>query len=261
VSDGGVGIKKITFIGIQTKVIQPGDDIFECFIEAVEREGVELLDGDIVVVSESALATAEGRVVRLCDVQPSDEAIELGKRYSIEPELMELIIQNSDMIIGGIPGFVLTLKDGFLCPNAGIDLSNVPPGYAGLMPEDPEKSARDLRIKIKKRTGKRVGVVIGDSRTHPLRLGCVGIALACSGFRGVKDVRGELDLFGKPLKITRSAVGDNIVSGAQLVMGEGGERIPFVIVRGIDLKLGDVDEKMPTVPPEECLYFGLIRRN
>ena len=252
-------ISEVRFIGVPTKIIKPGDDIFECFTEAIENNGIEIQEGDIIVVSECAVASAEGRIIRLCEVSPSTKAVELGKKYSIEPELMELIIKSSDAIVGGIPGFVLTLKDGFLCPNAGIDSSNVPEGCVALMPENPERSARELRMKIEEKTGKKVGVVIADSRTHPLRLGCVGIALACSGFRGVKDMRGKLDLFGKPLKITRSAVADNIVSGAQLVMGESDEGVPFVIVRGVDVELDDSDEPIPTVPPAECLYFGLIK--
>ena len=110
-------------------------------------------------------------------------------------------------------------------------------------------------------TGKRIGVVIGDSRTHPLRLGCVGVALACDGILPVEDARGQKDLYGRPLLVTRKAVADNLVSAAELVMGEGDEGVPAVIIRGAPVKFtGDGEETtIPSIPPEECMYIGSLR--
>jgi coenzyme F420-0:L-glutamate ligase/homotetrameric cytidine deaminase len=216
-----------------------------------------LQDGDILVVSESTVATAEGRVVALHDVTPGPLALSMAARYSKDPREMELILQESDEIMGGIPGVVLTLREGFLYPNAGIDNSNAPPGHVVLFPADAQKSAFEIRERMAK--GRRIAVIIGDSRTHPLRLGCVGVALACAGLEPVEDARGQKDLFGRELKITRKAVADNLVSAAQIVMGEGDEGIPAVIIRDAPVQISEKSTVMPTIPPQECMYIGALR--
>ena len=107
--------------------------------------------------------------------------------------------------------------------------------------------------------GRRIAVIIGDSRTHPLRLGCVGVALACVGLEPVEDARGQKDLFGRELKITRKAVADNLVSAAQIVMGEGDEGIPAVIIKDAPVSISEVQSAIPTIPPQECMYIGALR--
>ncbi|MHC1625284.1 MAG: coenzyme F420-0:L-glutamate ligase [Methermicoccaceae archaeon] len=253
-----VEVREVSVVGIPSKIIHPGDDVCECIIEGIEHIHLKLKEGDVVVVSESALATAEGRMVVLSDVSPSPDALALADRYELEPELAELVMGECDEILGGISGFVLTVVDGFLCPNAGIDRSNAPEGCAILMPSKPEESARNIRIALQKYFGCRIGVVISDSRTHPMRLGCTGIALACSGFDGVVDERGKKDIFGKPLEITRVALADNIASSAQMVMGEAGEKIPFCVVRGSGAEMMELDERIPVMSIEECLYMGSL---
>jgi len=243
-------------IGIKTDLIRPGDDLPARLEEALERSGLFLQDGDILVVSESAVATAEGRVVALQDVSPGEQARGLAAKYGKDPREMELILGESDEIMGGIPGVVLTLKEGFLYPNAGIDNSNAPPGHVVLFPADAQQSARRIRERLAGK--KQIGVVIGDSRTHPLRLGCVGVALACAGIEPVEDARGQKDLFGRELKITRKAVADNLVSAAQIVMGEGDEGVPAVIIRDAPVAIRDVECRMPNIPPEECMYIGAL---
>ncbi len=245
-------------IGLKTGLIEPYDDMADVLEQALEAEGVELEGGDVVVVSESALSTALGGVVSLSDVRAEKRAVELGRTYSISPELMQLIIEHSERIIGGIEGYVLALRDGFLCPNAGIDSSNAPEGCVVLALDEPNSEAKKLRKAIYARYGVSVGVVVSDSRTHPLRLGCVGIAVGVSGMRGTVDARGQKDLFGKPLTITRRAMADDISSAAHLLMGEGDECVPLVVVKGLGLEIGEIDEKMPTLQPEECLYFGSL---
>ncbi|MHC1570682.1 MAG: coenzyme F420-0:L-glutamate ligase [Methermicoccaceae archaeon] len=249
---------RVEIIAVRTRVIEPHDDVLDVLDEALEREGIELEDGDVLVVSESALSTALGGVVRLSDVKAGHEACELGRTYSVRPEVMQLIIEHSESIIGGIEGYVLALRDGFLCPNAGIDTSNAPEGCVVLPLSEPNVQAGEIRLGIRAGYGVDVGVVVSDSRTHPLRLGCVGIAVGVSGMRGITDARGQRDLFGKPLAITRRAMADDIASAAQLLMGEGDECVPFAIVRGLEIEVGDIDEPMPTLKPQECLYFGSL---
>lgn len=244
-------------LGIKTNLVKVGDDLVQALEKGMAAAGLALQDGDILVVSESTVATAEGRVVLLEDVNPSELARTLAARYGKDPQEMELILRESDEIMGGIPGVVLTLNKGFLYPNAGIDHSNAPPGYVVLFPADAQKSAFEIRNRMAH--GKRIGVIIGDSRTHPLRLGCVGVALACEGLEPVEDARGQKDLFGRELKITRKAVADNLVSAAQIVMGEGDEGIPAVIIRDAPVPIQEVSGTIPTIPPQECMYIGALR--
>lgn len=249
---------RMELIGLKSRLMRPGDDVLDVLEEALEMEGATLVDGDVLVISECALATAVGCVVDLRNVQAGERAIELGRHYCISSELMQLILEHSEKVLGGIEGYVLTLRDGFLCPNAGIDSSNAPDGCVVLPLDDPHAEARTLREGVRTRFGAEIGVIISDSRTHPLRLGCVGIAVGVSGFRGIVDARGQYDLFGKRLAITRKALADNIASAAQLLMGEGDEGVPFVIVRGTGIEIGDGHEGIETIAPHECLYFGSI---
>lgn len=244
-------------LGIKTDLIRPGDDLAASLEKAMAGSGLALQDGDIVVISESTVATAEGRVVALHDVTAGPLARSMAAKYSKDPREMELILQESDEIMGGIPGVVLTLREGFLYPNAGIDNSNAPPGHVVLFPADAQRSALEMRERLAK--GRKIAVIIGDSRTHPLRLGCVGVALACVGIEPVEDARGQKDLFGRELKITRKAVADNLVSAAQIVMGEGDEGIPAVIIRDAPVSISEVQSAMPTIPPQECMYIGALR--
>jgi coenzyme F420-0:L-glutamate ligase/homotetrameric cytidine deaminase len=244
-------------VGIKTDLVRVGDDLATALKEGMARAGLAFQDGDILVVSESTVATAEGRVVALNDVMPSDRALALAAKWCKDPREMELILRESDEIVGGIPGVVLTMKKGFLYPNAGIDNSNAPPGHVVLFPADAQKSASEIRKRMA--NGKKIGVIIGDSRTHPLRLGCVGVALACEGLEPVEDVRGQRDLFGRELKITRKAVADNLVSAAQIIMGEGVEGIPAVIIRDAPVSIRELRGEIPTIAPQECMYIGALR--
>ncbi|MDP3103182.1 MAG: coenzyme F420-0:L-glutamate ligase [Candidatus Methanoperedens sp.] len=242
--------------GIKTPLIRPGDDISEVLIRALKVSGIRPQDNDIIVLAESAVATAEGRVVALDSVKPSKKALTLSKLYETDPRKMELIIRESDEILGGIPGVVVTITKGVLSPSAGIDNSNAPEGHVVLLPEDPKRSAVEIRERLMAEYGCRLAVIVGDSRTQPLRLGCVGIALGCAGIEPVEDMRGHKDLFGKPLMITRRATADNLVSAGQLVMGEADESTPAVLIRDAPVIFIEGSEDIPTISREGCMYFG-----
>ena len=242
--------------GIKTPLIKPGDDMADILIESLDSAGIKPKDNDIFVLAESAVATAEGRVVKLDTVKPSKKAIKLSKIYQNDPRKMELIIRESDEILGGIPGVVVTITKGVLSPSAGIDNSNAPEGYVVLLPADPRKSAIEIRNKLIKKYNCNIAVIVGDSRTQPLRLGCVGIALGCAGIEPVEDIRGRKDLFGQTLLITRRATADNLVSAAQIIMGEADESIPAVLIRDSPSIFIDGSEDIQQIPREECLYFA-----
>ncbi len=247
--------------GIKTPLIRPGDDITGVLVEAMNSAGIRPQDNDIIVLAESAVATAEGRVVALSSVKPSKKALALSKLYDTDPGKMELIIRESDEILGGIPGVVVTITKGVLSPSAGIDNSNAPEGHVVLLPEDPKRSAAEIRERLMEEYGCGIAVIVGDSRTQPLRLGCVGIALGCAGIEPVEDMRGHKDLFGKPLMITRRATADNLVSAAQLIMGEADESTPAVLIRDAHVKFIEGSEDIPMISREGCMYFGCFRKS
>ncbi|MGQ4832490.1 MAG: coenzyme F420-0:L-glutamate ligase [Candidatus Asgardarchaeia archaeon] len=258
-------MKKITLIPIKTRIINPGENLLEFIISAIKENRVKLKNKDILVVTGKIIAYSQNRIVDLEKVTPSEKAIELGRRFGVEPELMQLIIDESDEILGGVKEyhFVLTIREGYMIGNAGIDRSNTPPGHVVLAPKDLKKVAKEIQEKIKTVFGVEVGVVIVDSRTQPLRRGLIGLAMGGAGFDPIDDLRGRPDLFGRPLRASWRGTADDIASAAHLLMGEAAERIPLVIVRGVDAAYNDTTFSSIDmyVPPEECLYFRSLKIN
>ncbi len=213
-------------------------------------------NGDVIAVSSKAISYSEGRLVKLSEIKISEEGRNLAEKYSLRPELAELILREAEEIVGGVDGFVLTIKFGMLCPNAGIDISNAPSGFAVLYPEDPWDSAKKLRKKLST-FRKKVGVVITDSRILPLRRGVSGVAISYSGIIGIEDLRGKKDIYGNLIRRTFRNVADMVANVATLVMGECDEMVPAVVLRNHPVKLGDNDLK-PYIGLDECLYGKLI---
>ena len=245
--------------GIRTRIISPGDDIAGLVIEAAENTPCgPIREGDVIVLAESAVATAEGRIVALESVVPSEKAVSLAEKYEMDPREVEIVLAESDEVVGGIPGFLLSMKDGTLLPNAGVDASNAPPGSVVLLPRDPDASADAFRKRVETCCDARVGVIIADSRTHAMRSGCSGVAIGCAGIESVIDERGRADLFGRPLEVTKRAIADNIASAAEIVMGEADERTPAAIVRGLGIPI-TADVGIESIDAEECLFMGLLK--
>ncbi len=245
---------------VKTRIIVPGDDIVALAISAGDNDSdLKLSDDDILVIAESAIASAEGRICLLSDISPSPAAYRYAEEFKMDPALAEVVMRESDSIVGGIDGFLLCMKDGTLLPNAGVDESNAPEGSVILLPEDPDSSASFIRESVRARCGVVIGVIIADSRTHPMRYGCSSVAIGCSGIQAVCDERGRTDLFGRRLQVTRRAVADNISSAAVLLMGEADESVPMVIVRGLDVERGDYIG-IEQISPEECLFMGIYAK-
>lgn len=240
---------------VKTRTRSVAFDLLDLFDDLL---GDELQDGDVLIVSSKFVAISEGRVVDLGLVAPSPYAIELASRHNIPPELCELVVRESDEILGGVVGFILTTKDGMLSPNAGIDRSNIEPGRAVLYPSHPLESAASLVESMEFRHGVRIGVVISDSRLMPTRRGTTGVAVASSGLEAVLDLRGKEDLFGNVLRVTSQAIADDLCSAAQLVMGESDEATPFVVVRGLAASLIKKSAYPPAkfgVRTDQCVYM------
>ena len=254
----------ITYYPIKTKIITPEDSMVDVILRSLKESHLELQDNDILVIAESPLAITQGRMVKLSEVKPSEEAMEIASKFGMSPKLMELILQESCAIYGGNPDYHFALaltKDGYFLANAGIDKSNVPRGYVTLPPEKPFETAKRIREEIYKRTGKKVGILIADSRTQPLRRGNIGLAMGVAGFIPVDDERGKKDLFGRPLRITWKGVAEDIACGAELLMGEAAEQTPVVLVRGANVCFTDdpINPKEMIVPPEFCIYISSLK--
>lgn len=224
----------------------------------LERTGDTLKDGDVLVISSKFIAISEGRVVRLASVRVSDRAMVLARMYHVDERLCELVIRESDEIIGGIPGFILATKEGILTPNAGIDKSNVIHGSVVLYPRRADESARMIRDSVRFAKGVNVGVVVCDSRLAPTRRGTTGVAIAASGLEGILDMRGRQDLFGNVLKVTSQAVADDLSSASELLMGESDEATPIVVVRGLVPKLmaeTEYPSRRFSISIDDCVYM------
>jgi coenzyme F420-0:L-glutamate ligase/coenzyme F420-1:gamma-L-glutamate ligase len=243
--------------GLHTGIIGQGDDLVGHLVKSAARSSCHgLQDGDIVVIAESVVATAEGRVICLEEVIPGGEAQHLARRYHMDPRVVEVVLRESDQLVGGIPGFLLCIKNGTLLPNAGVDQSNAPPGCVVPLPQDPDASAARIQRSVRETHGHRIGVIVADSRTHAMRLGCAGVGIGCAGIEAVIDERGRRDLFGRELHVTQRAVADCIASAAELLMGEADESVPMVVMRGLGFPIGE-HIGIPSIDASECLFMGV----
>ncbi|MED5393659.1 MAG: coenzyme F420-0:L-glutamate ligase [Actinomycetota bacterium] len=198
--------------------IGPGDDLAAMIAEATQRTEEGLRDGDVLVVTQKVVSKAEDRLV---DVDP-----EVGHKPLVERESVRIIRRRGDLIIS-------ETEHGFVCANAGIDLSNVEAGRAALLPVDSDRSARRIRDALIHRLGIDLAVVISDTFGRPWRRGVTDVAIGCAGLRPVVDLRGTNDALGRELQVTEVAVVDEIASAAELVMGKA-DGVPVAIVRGVD---------------------------
>lgn len=214
------------------------------------------------MISSKFVSMSEGALLRLGEIKVSKEARIIATRYKMDPKIAELTLRESDYILGGIPGFLLSIRDGMIAPNAGIDKSNVPPGFVILYPDDAFKTAEYLRSKFLLECRIRVGIVIADSRLMPTRIGTVGIAIACSGFEPVEDERGKKDLFGNVLRVTFRAVADGLAATGVAIMGEGSESIPAVVVRGFKITPTgrSLSKHDMAIDPEEDIYIRGLKQ-
>ena len=209
--------------------IVEGDDL-----AALIAERVSLEDRDVVVISQKVVSKAEGRVVRLDGVEPSERARELAAGE--DARRLEVILSEAAEIVRTRPPLVIAeTRHGFVCASAGVDASNAPEdGTLVLLPVDPDASAARIRSGLAERTGRELGVVISDSFGRPFRNGIVDVALGCAGIAPLLDLRGVTDPVGHVLQTTIVAVADEIASAAELVMGKLAG-IPVAVVRGLDV--------------------------
>lgn len=246
---------------IRSDLARPGDAVPELLFNALAKNRVRLKNLDIVAVSSKIVGIAEKRIRYLDGIKPGSKARKLARKHSITPAFAQAVLDEADKVVGGVNGALLTVKNGDAVANAGIDRKNAPESGVVLWPRNPNLSASRIRSSIRRRSGKKVGVVIVDSRVSPLRLGTTGFAIGSAGFEPVEDLRGTPDLFGRRIEITLRAVADGIAASAQLLMGEASDRIPFAVVRDAPATFGSRhDIRSAKLAWSQCLYMSQIPR-
>ena len=225
-------------------LIVKGDEISTILTNAIEKDGIHLRDDDILVITQKIISKAEGRQIQLTSIAPSIRAMEISKVCKKDPRLIELILSESNEVLRITKKHIIVEhRLGFICANAGIDHSNVckEEGTAIdsylLLPINPDQSADIIRKKIKKVTGKSIGVLIIDSHGRAWRNGVVGTSIGLAGMPALVDLRGKEDMFGFKLRITQVAAADELSAAASLIMGQADEKIPAVHVRGFPYKM------------------------
>ena len=262
-------------------LIEKGDNLAEIILQNID---FPLRDGDIFVLAQKIVSKAEGRLINLADVKLSARALELATATQKDARVVELILQESNEIVRTRPGLIVVEhKNGFICANAGIDRSNVAPAaenefsaetpspfkrtshlsrdfnlagdeYALLLPKDADKSARELRDALEATTGKKLGILIIDSHGRAWREGIVGITIGVAGVPTIVDKRGDVDLFGREMRITQIGAADELAAAASLMMGQTNEGKPIVHVRGFPYPLRESNLGELIRPKEKDLF-------
>ncbi len=221
--------------------VRPGDDVGALLAESLGPPGAGVLsEGDVVVVTQKIVSKAEGRLV------PVDHADPAGKQALVEAESVRVLRRRGELLI-------TETAHGFVCANAGVDLSNVGEGWAALLPVDPDRSARRIRAELRRRLAVDVGVVVSDTFGRPWRQGLTDVAIGVAGVAAVVDLRGTLDATGRELLATQVCVADELASAAELVMGKD-RSIPAAVIRGVPrswLRDGSVREEIVRGPAED----------
>jgi coenzyme F420-0:L-glutamate ligase/coenzyme F420-1:gamma-L-glutamate ligase len=224
-----------------------GDDL-----AALISERAQLADGDVLVVAQKAVSKVEGRVVRLDDVEPSEQARELAGGEDARRH--EVILRESARIVRSRPPLVISeTRHGFVCASAGVDSSNAPgPGTVVLLPEDPDASALHLRERLRQLTGAEVGVIVSDSFGRAWRQGTTDVAIGLAGIRPLLDLKGTRDQAGYELHATVIAVADELAGAAQLAMGKV-DGVPAAVISGVDAR-GEGSARELVIPAERDLF-------
>ena len=221
--------------------IRPGDELAELILEAATAQQTPLVNSDCLVVTQKVVSKAEGRLVELYPLDLD------ARRRLVESESVRIVRRRGDLTISETP-------HGFVCANAGIDLSNVEAGWAALLPVDSDRSAKHVRDALRARVGVEVAVIVSDTFGRPWRQGLTDVAIGVSGIAAVIDLRDTRDATGRVLQVTEVAIADEIASAAELVMGKA-SGVPVAIVRGLDSSwLGEGSVRQLIRPAQEDLF-------
>jgi len=240
-------VKITAFTVDDVPMIQRGDDLAKIVAERATLE-----EGDIVVFASTIVSKAEGRRYRLDVAHPSPQAEELAVLNNEDPQFIQLVLDNSTRVLIKHPLLVQTVY-GNVCINAGIDRSNTESDHILLLPEDADRSAREIRDRIRALTGRNVAVIVTDTNGRSFRDGQIGVAVGCAGIAALYDRRGDVDLFGHELKITIQAITDEVAACANMLMGEAAEGTPIAVIRGFQYLKDDKGIQVSFRPDETDL--------
>ena len=218
-------------------LVKPHDNLATLIIESIKLNNINIEDGDVIIIAQKVVSKSENRYQNINDVIPTDEAIKLGQELKRDPGFMQIILDESSKIISTDKNVILVEhKLGFININAGLDRSNIDQKKNNvlLLPKDPSKSANKLQIDIAKETTKSISVIITDSMTRPYRSGVTNFALASSNIQSLIDLKGEEDIYGNILKSTEIAIADELSAAAGILMGQGNDAKPVIIIKGFD---------------------------
>jgi len=220
--------------------VRAGDDVAALLLEALPRAGMQLGEGDVLVIKHKVISKAEGRIVPLNSVQPSAQAKEWAARYKLDARVVELALRESSRVVRQQNGILITqTRHGLVCANSGVDLSNVDGGHSAvLLPEDPDHSAAELRRRLRQGLQVSPAVIISDSFGRPWREGLCEVAIGVAGLLPLLDYRGGHDSNGYKLHASVEAVADELACAAGLVCGKLTDT-PACIIRGFSFSPGE----------------------
>jgi coenzyme F420-0:L-glutamate ligase / coenzyme F420-1:gamma-L-glutamate ligase len=235
----------LTFFPLEgLPLVFPGDDLPALITETLTKNNLALQDEDVLVIAQKIVSKAEGRLVNLTTVKPSEAALDYARIAEKDPRLVELILSESQEVLRVRKNLIIVEhRLGFVSANAGIDHSNVSGSWGDakdwvlLLPKNPDTSAAHIRQMLEEKFGVRIGVLIIDSHGRAWRLGTIGMTIGLSGVPGLVDLRGEPDLFDYRLRVTQVAASDELAAGASLVMGQAREGRPVMLARGFPYAL------------------------
>jgi coenzyme F420-0:L-glutamate ligase/coenzyme F420-1:gamma-L-glutamate ligase len=234
--------------------IRRGDDLAGLVVQAARAQETPLEAGDLLVISQKIVSKTEGRIVSLGSVVPSREAARIAEEIGRDARLVEVILRESRRVVRKAPGvLIVETHHGWICANAGVDQSNVDAETACLLPEDSDRSARQLRERLRGLTGHDLGIIIADTFGRPWREGLTNVAIGVAGLEPIKSYLGEKDPAGYVLQATILAVADELASAAEPVMGKL-DRIPVVIIRGLDWPRGETGSRALIRDPARDLF-------
>ena len=251
-------VKAIEIIAIENlPLIAKGDNVAELIYNAAKRQSTPIQEKDVIVITHVAVSKAEGNVVNLDEVSPSERAKEIALKVGKEPALVEVILRETkDIVRMGHNSLITETKNGVVCANAGVDKSNVKgERNVALLPKNADASAQKIRQEIKKLTGCDVAVIISDTHGRPLRMGEINVTIGVAGIKPIRDRRGEKDLFGYVLRIKQTAIADELTSAAELAIGQANEGIPAAIIRGYNYQTAENASAKELTRPKETDLF------
>jgi coenzyme F420-0:L-glutamate ligase/coenzyme F420-1:gamma-L-glutamate ligase len=234
--------------------VHPGDDVARLVMDAARAQGTPIVSHDVLVIGQKVISKAEGRILRLSQVEPSPATQRIAANLGRDPRLLEVILRESRRVVRMDKGVIITeTHHGWICANAGVDQSNVDADTVALLPEDSDRSARAFRERIQALAGAEIAVIIADTFGRPWREGLTNVAIGVAGMAALRDYIGEPDSAGRPLQATILAVADELASAAEIVMGKL-DRIPAAIVRGLRIEMSDAGSKPLLRDPARDLF-------